>query len=62
MSALARHAGDYLRLRRALGFKLTRQGDELAQLVSFCEAAGAATLTTDLAITWARQSQGAPIE
>jgi hypothetical protein len=30
MSALARHASDYLRLRRALGFKLTRQGDELA--------------------------------
>lgn len=29
MSALARDASDYLRLRRALGFKLTRQGDEL---------------------------------
>ncbi len=59
MSALARHAEDYLRLRRALGFKLTRQGDELAQLIRFCEAAGATALTTDLAITWARLSQGA---
>jgi hypothetical protein len=62
MSALARHASDYLRLRRALGFKLTRQGDELAQLVSFCDAADAATLTTDPAIAWARLSRGAPIE
>ncbi len=62
MSALGRHASDYLRLRRALGFKLTRQGGELAQLVSFCEAAGAATLTTDLAITWARLSRDGPIE
>ena len=61
MSALARHASDYLRLRRALGFKLTRQGDELAQLIRFCEAAGAATLATDLAITWARLSRGTTI-
>jgi integrase/recombinase XerD len=62
VSALAGHAGDYLQLRRALGFKLTRQGQELAQLVRFCQAAGASTLTADLAITWARQSRGAPVE
>ena len=62
MSALAEHAASYLRLRRALGFKLTRQGEELAQLVGFCEAAGASTLTTDLAITWACQSRGTPVE
>jgi integrase len=62
MSALAGHVGDYLRLRRALGFKLTRQGEELAQLARFCEAAGAGTLTADLVIAWARQSRGAPAE
>ncbi|MGH3535480.1 MAG: tyrosine-type recombinase/integrase [Pseudonocardiaceae bacterium] len=58
MSALADHAADYLRLRRTLGSKLKRQGEELAQFVAFCDAAGATTLTTDLAITWARQPEG----
>jgi integrase/recombinase XerD len=58
MSALADHAADYLRLRRTLGSKLTRHGKELAQFVAFCDAAGATTLTTDLAVTWARQPEG----
>lgn len=62
MSDLAVHATEYLRLRRSLGFKLKRQGEELAQLVAVCEAAGATTLTTDMAIAWARQSDGQPIE
>jgi len=57
MSALAAHAADYLTLRRALGVKLIRQGQELAQLVAFCDAAGASTLTTELAIAWARLPQ-----
>lgn len=30
MSALSRHVEDYLRLRRALGFKLEREGQWLA--------------------------------
>ena len=58
MSALADHAADYLRLRRTLGSKLKRHGEELAQFVAFCDAAGATTLTTDLAVTWARQPEG----
>lgn len=57
MSALAAHAADYLTLRRALGVKLIRQGQELTQLVAFCDAAGASTLTADLAIAWARLPQ-----
>ncbi len=58
MSVLADHAADYLRLRRTLGSKLKRQGEELAQFVAFCDATGATTLTTDLAVTWARQPEG----
>jgi site-specific recombinase XerC len=45
---------DYLRLRRALGFKLERAGYLLPQLVAYLQAAGAATLTSELAIGWAR--------
>lgn len=58
MSGLGGHVADYLALRRALGFKLRRHEIELAQLVSFCEVAGATTLTADLAIGWARLPEG----
>jgi integrase len=54
MSDLSRHVENYLRLRRALGFKLERAGWLLPQLVAYLEAAGAATVRTDLAIAWAR--------
>ena len=54
MSELSGHVQDYLRLRRALGFKLERAGRLLPQLVAYLEAAGAATVTSDLAIAWAR--------
>jgi len=54
MSALGRHLEDYLRLRRALGFKLKREGEVLPQFVAYLDAAGAATLTAELAIAWAQ--------
>ena len=54
MSELSGHVEDYLRLRRALGFKLERAGHLLPQLVAYLEAAGAATVTSELAIAWAR--------
>ena len=54
MSELSGHVEDYLRLRRALGFKLERAGRLLPQLVAYLEAAGAATVTSELAIAWAR--------
>ena len=54
MSELSGHVQDYLRLRRALGFKLERAGHLLPQLVAYLQAAGAATVTSDLAIAWAR--------
>ncbi len=54
MSALDTHVDDYLRLRRSLGFKLKREGQLLPQLVAYLEAAGASTVTSELAIAWAR--------
>lgn len=54
MSELARHVDDYLRLRRALGYKLERAGHLLPQLVCYLEEAGSPTLTADLAISFAR--------
>jgi len=55
MSTLNTHVEDYLRLRRALGFKLEREGQWLAELAAHVDAAGAATLTSELAIGWASQ-------
>lgn len=54
MSPLSQHLEDYLRLRRSLGFKLERAGRLLPQLVGYLEAAGAETITSELAIAWAR--------
>ena len=54
MSTLSGHVEDYLRLRRALGYKLERAGHLLPQLVGYLEAAGSTTLTTELAVCWAR--------
>ena len=54
MSALAGHVDDYLRARRALGFKLERHGRLLPQLVEYLEAAGEHTVTSELAVAWAR--------
>ncbi|MBM0230006.1 tyrosine-type recombinase/integrase [Micromonospora sp. ATA51] len=59
MSALRAAAGEYLAMRRALGFKLTTQGRHLMSFVRFCEERGADRVTADLAIEWAtRTSRG----
>jgi site-specific recombinase XerD len=63
MTDLHQHLEDYLMVRRALGFKLRRHGEVLPQLVDYLDAAGAATLTTELAISFAQLPQGVqPIE
>lgn len=54
MSGLRAHVDDYLRLRRTLGFKLKEDERLLGQLVGYLEAAGATTLSSELAIRWAR--------
>lgn len=58
MSGLQTHVDDYLRLRRALGFKLKEDERVLKQLVGYLEAAGAETVSSELAIRWARLPAG----
>ena len=58
MSELRRHAEDYLRLRRALGFKLTLHGPLLAQFIDYLDAAGAPGITTELAVSFAQLPAG----
>ena len=59
MSELRRHAEDYLRLRRSLGYKLTSHSRLLAQFLDYLGAAGATSITTELAISFAKLPQGA---
>lgn len=58
MSDLRRHAEDYLRLRRSLGFKLTLHSRLLPQFVDYLDAAGATSITTELAVSFAQLPQG----
>ena len=46
---------DYLAMRRALGFQLRTDGTGLLSFVAFMEQAHAEYISTDLALTWARQ-------
>ncbi|MGH3811312.1 MAG: tyrosine-type recombinase/integrase [Pseudonocardiaceae bacterium] len=48
------HVDDYLRLRRALGYRLEREERWLRQLVEHVQAAGSPSLTSELVISWAR--------
>jgi integrase/recombinase XerD len=59
MKSLAEHVDDYLRLRRAFGYKLERHGRLLPQLVAYLEVAGASTVKRQLVISWARLPSGA---
>jgi len=59
MSHLSSHIEDYLAMRRALGFKLAKEGRLLRDFAAFAEAAGAGTVTTDLAVAWAILPQNA---
>lgn len=59
MSALHEALQEYLQLRRALGFKLEREGLLLPQFLSFLEQNGATSITTSLAMRWAMASAGA---
>jgi integrase/recombinase XerD len=59
VSQLSGHAAGYLELRRALGFKLAKEGRLLPDFAAFAEAAGAGTVTVDLAVRWAARPDGA---
>jgi integrase/recombinase XerD len=56
VSALRARAGEYLAMRRALGFRLTTQGRHLMSFVRFCEERGADRVTADLALEWATRT------
>ena len=55
MSGLRARAGEYLAMRRALGFRLTTQGRHLMSFVRFCGERSAEHVTADLAVQWATQ-------
>ncbi len=58
MSGLRQASEDYLAVRRALGFKLERHGQLLADFIGYLERAGADRITMELALAWARQPAG----
>ena len=58
MSGLRGAVADYLTVRRTLGFKLAGAGLLLEQFVDFAQAAGADTITTQLAVRWATIPRG----
>lgn len=53
MSTPREALGDYLRIRRQLGFELARAGRDLEDFVGFLEQAGAERVTAELALRWA---------
>ena len=53
--------GDYLSLRRALGFRLANAGRLLGQFVGYLEAHGADTVTAEHALAWATHPAGASV-
>jgi hypothetical protein len=59
MSSLREAAEDYLRMRRALGYKLEISGKQLLSFISYLEEIGARTVTIEHALAWATQPAGA---
>jgi integrase len=58
MTSFHDHVADYLKARRALGFKLASPGFVLHQFASYLEAAGASTITVELAVEFAGLPKG----
>ena len=54
MSSLRAAVDDYLTVRRALGYKLRMHGLLLREFVSYLEQVGAETISTSLALEWAK--------
>ena len=55
MKSLRKALNEYLAVRRALGFKLERNGRLLPDFIAYLERHGARAITTQLALAWARQ-------
>ncbi|MGA2930224.1 MAG: tyrosine-type recombinase/integrase [Solirubrobacteraceae bacterium] len=59
MSDLRQAVAEYLRLRRAVGYKLERDGQLLPGFIEFLERAGAERITNELAVVWAMEPAAA---
>jgi integrase len=59
MSPLHKALGDYLTLRRTLGFKLARDAKLLVQFLTWLDDQGKDTITVSDALTWVRLPDGA---
>jgi integrase len=60
MSAFAQHAGEYLRLRRALGHELADAARLLPRFVAYLDQAGASAITIEAALAWAQRPDAGP--
>lgn len=59
MKTLRESRGDYVNMRRSLGFKLEQANKYLLSFVSFLESKDASFITTKLALEWAQQPTSA---
>jgi integrase/recombinase XerD len=59
MTTLRHAVHEYLNLRRSLGFKLDKAGKQLLEFVKFMEQYQASSITTQLALIWAKQPSAA---
>lgn len=59
MSELRAALGDYLIVRRRLGYQLDKAEELLSGFVGYLEQQGATHITTDLALAWATRPAGA---
>ncbi|HEX2665289.1 MAG TPA: tyrosine-type recombinase/integrase [Candidatus Acidoferrum sp.] len=57
MTSLQQGAEDYLKMRRALGFKLKRHGRFVREFIEWLERNGETRITTRLALQWATEPQ-----
>ena len=57
MTTLREAVPEYLTMRRALGFKLRKEGQALLDFVTFMEKRRASYITQTLALAWAQQPQ-----
>lgn len=53
MNQLGQHLGDYLELRRSMGYRLRRAEKLLRQFVAFCDDVDVETVTIEVALQWA---------
>lgn len=59
MNQLGQHLGDYLELRRSMGYRLRRAEKLLAQFVAYCDDVDIETVTIEVALQWATLPEGA---